>query len=279
MAGDWIKMQIGLDSSPEVIRLSDLLDISEEQVVGCLFRLWCWADQHTENGNAVGVTEKWVDRYISVTGFAEAMTNVGWLVASEEGLTIPNFDRHNGKSAKHRAKTNRRVADHRKRNGDSVTDRAQKALPEKRREEKIKKNNKKRYSPLFESFWEIWPAQRKQGKAAAFKAWEKAIKRERPDNIITAATNFSKSPKAHGEFCPQPSTWLNQERWLDHPDSWNDGTVIVKKREKSPTEKRKEQYLRALHVQLREMVKAGEGKTEKAEMLKKEIEKYEAQIG
>jgi len=136
MAGDWIKMQIGLDSSPEVIRMSDMLEISEEQVVGCLFKLWCWADQHTENGNAHGVTYKWIDRHISVTGFAQSLQVVGWLSNADEGVLIPNFDRHNGKTAKHRAKTNRRVSEYRKRNGESVTDRAQKALPEKRREEK-----------------------------------------------------------------------------------------------------------------------------------------------
>ena len=276
MAGDWIKMQIGLDSSPEVIRMSDILEISEEQVVGCLFKLWCWADQHTENGNAHGVTYKWIDRYISVTGFAQSLQVVGWLSNADEGVLIPNFDRHNGKTAKHRAKTNRRVSEYRKRNGESVTDRAQKALPEKRREEKINKNTKKRYSSLFDSFWSLWPAQRKQGKAAAFKAWQKAIKRETPDNIITAATNFAKSPKAHGEFCPQPSTWLNQERWLDHPDSWNDGTVIVKPKEKSPEQTKREKYVLALHVQLVEMIKNGQGTSEKAELMKKEIAKYES---
>lgn len=275
MAGDWIKMQIGLDTSPEVIAISSALDITEANVVGCLFRLWCWADQHTENGNALGVTKKWVDRYISVSGFADALSNVGWLVSTDDGLTIPNFDRHNGKTAKHRAKTNRRVAEHRNRNGASVTDRAQKALPEKKREEKKNKNIKKRYTPLFESFWSLWPAQRKQGKAAAFKAWQKAIKSETPDKIMTAARNFAKSPKAHGEYCPQPATWLNQERWLDHPDSWNDGTVIVKPKTKTAEQRKREEYVSALHVELRRMVKAGEGTTDKAEELKKEIEKYE----
>lgn len=276
MAGDWIKMQINLDHSPEVIRLSTSLEIPETQVVGSLFKLWSWADQHTEDGNACGVTYFWIDRYIGVDGFALALADVGWLSESEDGLLIPNFDRHNGKSAKHRAKTNQRVAQHRKRNGDAVTDRARKPLPEKTREEKKTKNIKKRYSPLFESFWSLWPPQRKQGKAAASRAFAKAIKTEPAENIITAANNFSKSPKAHGEYCPQPSTWLNQERWLDHPDSWNDGTVIVKPKVKSKEERRQEDYIKALHQELKQMVNAGEGRTEKAEQLKKEIEKYES---
>ena len=276
MAGDWIKMQIGLDHSPEVIRLATALEIPETQVVGSLFKLWSWADQHTEDGNACGVTYFWIDRYISIDGFALALADVGWLSESDDGLLIPNFERHNGKSAKHRAKTNRRVSEHRKRNGASVTDRAQKALPEKRREEKSLKNTKKRYTPLFESFWSLWPPQRKQGKAAAARAFDKAIKNEPADNIITAATNFAKSPKARGEYCPQPSTWLNQERWLDHPDSWNDGTVPFKPKVKSKEERRQEEYVKALYAELKIMVDAGNGRTEKAEELKKEIEKYES---
>ena len=276
MAGDWIKMRIGLEHSPEVIQLSSSLDVAETQVVGCLFKLWTWADQHCENGNAVGVTYFWIDRYLGLDGFAVALADVGWLSESDLGLLIPNFDRHNGKSAKLRAKTNQRVAEHRKRNGETVTERAPNALPEKRIKEKKTKNTKKRYSPLFESFWELWPAQRKQGKAAAAKAFEKAIKTEPAENIVTAAENFAKSPKAHGEYCPQPSTWLNQERWLDHPDSWNDGTVVLKPKTKTPEQKKREQMVSALSRELRAMVKAGHGQTEKAELLKKELEKYES---
>ena len=44
----------------------------------------------------------------------------GWLVENEDGtVTFPHFDRHNGKTAKKRSVSNRRVAEHRKNKRDS----------------------------------------------------------------------------------------------------------------------------------------------------------------
>jgi hypothetical protein len=64
---------------------------------------------------------------MGVTGLTQELVRVGWLVVTKDGVTVPNFDRHNGQSGKRRAVTMKRV-----RNFRSVTD----ALPEKRREEK-----------------------------------------------------------------------------------------------------------------------------------------------
>ena len=76
------------------------------------------------------------------------MLKVGWLADKGGGLSLPNFDKHNGNTAKNRAQTARRVANHKaseksnaKGNGASVTS----ALPreEKRR---VKENIKKKIS-------------------------------------------------------------------------------------------------------------------------------------
>jgi hypothetical protein len=130
LAGDWIKFELATQDKPEVIAMADLLNTSTYDVVGRLLKVWGWFDQQTRNGNAVSVTgtalKRYIDTLVASQGFAATMQKVGWL--SDEGM--PNFDRHNGKSAKERALTNERVK--RSRNADSVT----KALPEKRREEK-----------------------------------------------------------------------------------------------------------------------------------------------
>ena len=139
MAGDWIKMRVDLDEDPAVIAIAESLKMDEDHVVGKLWRVWKWANQQTINGNAPSVTKNWLDRYVRVAGFAQAMVDSGWLEFSdgkETGLIIPNFERHNGKSAKTRALTSKRVTNHR--NGASVTD----ALPEKRREEKRREKEK-----------------------------------------------------------------------------------------------------------------------------------------
>jgi hypothetical protein len=62
----------------------------------------------------------------------------GWMADDGHSLTLPNFDRHNGKTAKTRAMTAKRVASHKaKSNAGSVTSSVSDALPreEKRREE------------------------------------------------------------------------------------------------------------------------------------------------
>lgn len=35
-----------------------------------------------------------------MAGFADALIQVGWLVENDGGLSLPNFERHNGKSSK-----------------------------------------------------------------------------------------------------------------------------------------------------------------------------------
>jgi hypothetical protein len=114
--------------------------------------VWRWFNQHTENGNAPSVTKKLIDREVGVTGFIDAICNVHWMTEQNGTIQVVNFERHNSKSAKNRALTNDRVK--RKRNADIVTN----ALPEKRREEELKKKNIKKKKSQFtdETFQQDW---------------------------------------------------------------------------------------------------------------------------
>ena len=132
MAGDWLKVETALPDKPEVHYIASTLNIDPDAVIGKLLRVWSWFDQHTEDGNAVGVTFALVDRFAGVTGFGEAMQFAGWLVQKDKTLVMVNFDRHNSKSAKKRALSGERQA--RFRNASVTLG----ALPEKRREEKNK---------------------------------------------------------------------------------------------------------------------------------------------
>lgn len=141
MAGDWIKIELTLPDKPEVIRMAFQLKIDQDAVAGKLFRVWSWADQNSVDGNGIPVTEAFLNRLTDCKRFTVAMRAVGWLEGEDGLLSFPNFGRHNGRTAKERAQTNRRVADSRQRNcnGDSVTSVTvpplEKPLPEKRREE------------------------------------------------------------------------------------------------------------------------------------------------
>jgi hypothetical protein len=102
MAGDWIKMRIDLAEDPAVIGMAETLGLDEFAVVGRLHVLWGWADSQSRDGHARGVTEKWIDRKVQRDGFAEAMVAAGWLLLRDGGIKFPNFDRHNGETAKQR---------------------------------------------------------------------------------------------------------------------------------------------------------------------------------
>ncbi|WP_425318441.1 DnaT-like ssDNA-binding domain-containing protein [Pseudomonas nitroreducens] len=102
MAGDWIKMRTALADDPAVIAMADRLGLDEFSVVGRLHHLWSWADSQSRDGHAVGVTVRWLNRYVQCDGFAEALAHVGWLTIDDQGIRFPNFDRHNGESAKAR---------------------------------------------------------------------------------------------------------------------------------------------------------------------------------
>lgn len=138
MAGDWIKMRCNLDTDPAVFQLAALLKMDELGVVGRLWKVWSWTDQHCANGNDVAVTGVTLDRLTATPGFAEAMRKVGWLAGRDGALTFPHFDRHNGQTAKNRGLTAIRVAKHR---NAEVTD---ESLPEKRRVEKKEAHTQQR---------------------------------------------------------------------------------------------------------------------------------------
>lgn len=134
MAGDWIKFELITLDKPEVCQLADLAGIDPDAVVGKLLRVWGWFDQHTEDGNAPSVSKKLLDRLVGVIGFCDFMIAVGWMaeVDTDGGswVSLPNFGRHNGQTAKKRLLGAKRAAAHKvkasssnaKTNAGSVTD-------------------------------------------------------------------------------------------------------------------------------------------------------------
>lgn len=134
LAGDWIKIEHVMPDKPEVGLLADALGLSHDEVVGKLLRFWIWADQQSRDGRDIPATTSLIDRIVLCETFAENLEKVGWLRRTKKGFTVPNFARHNGKSAKNRTLTTERKREERsrKRHDGNVT----KPGPEKRREEK-----------------------------------------------------------------------------------------------------------------------------------------------
>jgi hypothetical protein len=144
MAGEWLKFDSSLPEKPETMAITAAMGWEDTDLaVGKLMRLFRWFDQHTTDGNARGVTPALLDRVIGATGFCAAVANAGWLVVIEGGLALRSFDKHNGATAKSRAATAKRVAQHRENIGSNVACNAATVTPalareEKRREEEAK---------------------------------------------------------------------------------------------------------------------------------------------
>ena len=73
----------------------------------------------------------------------------------------------------------------------------------------------KETAEIFDCFWSVYP--RRQGKAQARVAFDKASKVCDPKVIIAAAERFALDPNREDQYTPHPTTWLNQGRWDDDP--------------------------------------------------------------
>lgn len=81
---------------------------------------------------------------------------------------------------------------------------------------KLITNNNKQVINDFNEFWQLYP--KKVGKGSSEKSWDKL----KPDIelIIKALLWQCKSPQwtiNDGQYIPNPTTYLNQHRWLDEP--------------------------------------------------------------
>jgi hypothetical protein len=76
----------------------------------------------------------------------------------------------------------------------------------------------------FERFWSAYPS--KVGKRDAEKAYAKAVKRidspDPPGVMLAAIERAAQGRRWLEGYIPNPSTWLNQDRWEDQPDERSD---------------------------------------------------------
>ena len=120
----WVRIDYSTPDKQEVHRIAEILAVDPNLVMGALLRLWIWADQQIDDGNAVSVTKALADRLGYLPGLANAMEKVGWLEETETGgFRLIGITKYIGPGAKRRAQTASRVASFRTRksNAPSVT--------------------------------------------------------------------------------------------------------------------------------------------------------------
>lgn len=103
MAGEWIKMGVGLRTHPKVVRMATMLKADRLRVVGGLHAVWGLFDTHSVEGHLDGYTAEVMDADLGWKGFTAAMVAIGWLTDTGDGLAAPDYEEHNGPVAKRRA--------------------------------------------------------------------------------------------------------------------------------------------------------------------------------
>jgi hypothetical protein len=226
MAG-WLKFEDNLPEKPETLAITAAMGWDDPDLaVGKLMRLFRWFDQQTVDGNARGVTPALLDRIIGVSGFVQAVANAGWLVITNTGLSLHNFDRHNGATAKSRAQTAKRVANHRADAPSNANSNASTVTPALAREEKKREEKEKETSPAaqvvaeppaFQDFWNHWPkSTRKGGKVECLKLWRGARFEAQGAVIVDHVKTMAQSDewlKESGRYVPAPIVYLRGKRW------------------------------------------------------------------
>lgn len=213
MAGDWIKMRIDLQTHPKVVRILSATESDKFRVIGGLHAVWCVFDTHTQDGVLDGYTAKTLDHIIGWDGFSVAMIDVGWLEETPQGLVMPEFSEHNGKSAKRRGEDQKRKRE--TRNCPQSVRKVSAEDADKKRTREEKEKNITPYSPpRFDDFWEKYP--KKVAKVDCKKKWKAKRLDEKADEIIS---DIEKRIALHRPwvegFIPNPLTYINQQRWED----------------------------------------------------------------
>jgi hypothetical protein len=121
MAGDWLQIDVGLSSKPEVLMIADKTGLEPQLVSGRLIDFWGWVDQHASAAFVPGVTTSMLCRIAGGdTAFWDAVALAGWLIVKGDGIEIPGYEKRFSKSARQRVMTAKRVAEHRsKRSGNA----------------------------------------------------------------------------------------------------------------------------------------------------------------
>lgn len=216
MAGDWIKMRSDLRRHPKVVRMASALDADKFRVIGGLHAVWSLFDEQTEDGLLEGYSPKALDDEIAWPGFADAMQAIGWLEYDEEyGLFAPEFDEHNGQSAKRRAQETKRKRKERAEDKDAQEDGHSSASDADKKRTKSGLDKREESSSLrsedtaeFELAWQAYPKRPGASKAGSLKAW-----RARRKAGATAAEMLAGAQR-YAAFCAASAT---EPRFIKQP--------------------------------------------------------------
>jgi hypothetical protein len=65
----------------------------------------------------------------------------------------------------------------------------------------------------FDQFWKIFPATRKGNRDKALSAWNRAVCRAEPEQILRGVQAYLRSSEVRDGFAKGAAAWLNDDRW------------------------------------------------------------------
>jgi len=105
MSGEWIPIDIGLGSKPEVQELVDISGAAVETVVFRLIQMWGWASLNTADGTLRATPARVARICGGDSEFWLAVEKVGWLKFDQEAgtMSVPGWETRFSRAAKARA--------------------------------------------------------------------------------------------------------------------------------------------------------------------------------
>jgi len=200
----WFKVDDRFWSHPVTSELSDA-------ATALWIRAGSWSACHLTDGE---IPKSKLKAFGSRMRAAQELVDAGlWSYsATSETFSIQNWARYQPEKAsvlKKREDTKKRVNDWRTGKSNAVTESVSNTSPDPTRTQPNKTK-----ALMFDEFWELWP--RKEGKANALKAYEKALSKISEDNLLSLTRAYALSPnRPEVKFVPHAATWLNGERWSD----------------------------------------------------------------
>ena len=140
-----------------------------------------------------------------------------WLLASENEGNLPSIDEISFRLRKDKSFINKQLDQLASFVLQDVAEVLPSRLPRVRVEEsKSKSKSRVEVDDGFDLFWNTYP--RKVGKGKAEEAWIKH--KPNVDDVLKTLAWQKQSKqwfKNNGTFIPNPTTYINQKRWLDEP--------------------------------------------------------------
>ncbi len=214
MSNLYVRVMTGFYSHRKTIRLKVRLGMDAYWIPP---RIWAYAAEHQADGNLSSYSSEELAELIgyssNATSMLQALKDCGFV--DPDGV-IHGWSEHNGYHERYseRAKTAAAA-----RWGKKKPPTPPKEIGKGKGDSGDKHCNEHAYSITPETIYAEYPL--KVGRPVALRSIAKAMLKVEPVKLLELTKAYAIRRAGDKSFVPHPSTWFNQERYLDDPSTWN----------------------------------------------------------